>query len=170
MPKASRKTTKPAPARKAAARGGQAKAAKPTKARAKAPRPTAGQLGSHTPTPGLEGHLTHTEFACTDPVALKRWTEKVLGWSFGEPFRMPGEDYHLFAYAKTGGGGIMRTRDGESPRVTPYAHVASVSRALERALKAGAKHVMGPETIMPGVTLAVVEAPGGIMFGFSGGK
>lgn len=137
----------------------------------KVARPTAGQLGSHTPTPGLEGHLTHTEFACTDPAALKAWTQKVLGWSFGAPFMMEGgEAYHLFAYGKTGGGGIMHTRDGEAPRVTPYAHVESCSKTLEKALKAGAKHIMGPDTVMPGVTLAIVETPGGIMMGFSGGK
>lgn len=138
--------------------------------RAKAAPPRAADLGRQAPVLGLEGWLTHTEFACTDPLALKRWSETVLGWSFGEPMRMPGMEYHLFAYGKTGGGGIMQTRDGEAPRVTPYAHVASVAKTLEKALKAGAKHIHGPETIMPGITLAIVEAPGGIMLGFSGGK
>jgi predicted enzyme related to lactoylglutathione lyase len=173
MPKAKAPARTPTkkPTSKAHAKGTSARkaAGKPAASRTKADTRPDG-LRSHTPTPGLEGWLTHTEFACTDPVALKRWAEKVLGWSFGAPFKMPGEDYHLFAYGKTGGGGIMRTRDGESPRVTPYAHVASVTKTLEKALKAGAKHIMGPDTVMPGVTLAIVEAPGGIMMGFSGGR
>ncbi|HUR60951.1 MAG TPA: hypothetical protein VM286_01125 [Candidatus Thermoplasmatota archaeon] len=167
MPKAK------SPARKSSKKSSPAKKGKGKAAparRANVAPPTAGKTGRVTSPPGLEGHLTHTEFACTDPLALKGWTEEVLGWSFGEPMRMPGMDYHLFAYGKTGGGGIMHTRDGEAPRVTPYAHVASCSKTLEKALKAGARHIMGPDTIMPGVTLAVVEAPGGIMIGFSGGK
>ena len=165
---ASTKSARRSPKSAKTAKGKSARKAAPAK-RTKAPG--AGGLDRHTPLPGLEGHLTHTEFACTDPAALKAWSQKVLGWEFRAPFMMgPGDAYHLFAYAKTGGGGIMHTRDGEGPRVTPYAHVASVTKSLEKALKAGATHIMGPETIMPGVTLAIVEAPGGIQFGFSGGK
>lgn len=118
-----------------------------------------------------DGWITHTEFATPDPLALKAFSQKVFGWSFGQTMDMgPAGTYHLFAYGNMGGGGIMSTRPGEAPRVTPYITTQNVGALLKKALAAGAKHIMGPDTVAPGITLAVVEAPGGIMMGFSGPK
>ena len=164
------KSTKKAAAKKTKASTRKTAVKSPAR-RTKAPAPKAGAAGEHAATPGLEGWITHTEFATRNPAATKAFTEKVFGWTFREPFMMgPGQPYHLFAYGKTGGGGMMDLSPGESPRVTPYVHVSDVAKAYAKAIKAGATSIMGPDTIMPGVTLAVLEIPGGIMMGLSGPK
>ena len=71
---------------------------------------------SHEYTRGLYGWITHTELSSTNPVATRNWCARVLGWTFQDPFPSPGGDYHLFAYADTGGGGIRQTAQDEGPR------------------------------------------------------
>jgi hypothetical protein len=47
-------------------------------------------------------------------------------------------------------------------------HVADTRAAFEKALREGAEAMVQPTPIMPGVTIAVVRAPGGVQVGFSG--
>ena len=123
---------------------------------------------AHEFTRGLYGWITHTELASTDPGATRTWATEVLGWSFQAPFASPAGDYHLFAYSDQGGGGIRATAAGEAPGATPTVHVEDTDASYARALEAGAESVVAPETIMPGVRLAMVRAPGGVLIGFSG--
>lgn len=122
----------------------------------------------HEPTKGLYGWITHTEFAVTDPEALRTWCEKVLGWQFMPSFPTPNGDYHLFAYAKEGGGGIRKTNSAETPAVLPFVHVENTQEAFDAAIREGAEAVAEPERVMAGVTTAIVRAPGGVLIGFSG--
>lgn len=123
---------------------------------------------SHTPTPGLYGWITHTDLSSRDPVATREWAANVFGWKFMPPMPMGTGEYHLFAYAEQGGGGIRRTEPSETPSALPYVHVADAHEAFERAVKAGAEPVQPPERIMEGVTIAIVRAPGGVTIGISG--
>jgi predicted enzyme related to lactoylglutathione lyase len=123
---------------------------------------------SHTPTPGLHGWITHTELASADPAATKAWCAKVLGWTFNPSLPLPDGEYHLFAYSQQGGGGIRQTKPGEAPHTTPTVHVADVRAAFAAALRAGAQEVTPPTTVMEGVTVALVRAPGGVLMGLSG--
>ncbi|MGH8826747.1 MAG: VOC family protein [Jiangellaceae bacterium] len=123
---------------------------------------------SHEFTPGLYGWITHTEFASTDPEATRAWCSEVLGWDFQPAFPTPAGDYHLFAYSETGGGGIRATASGETPGSTPTVHVKDTQKAYDAALAAGAESVHPPETIMGGVRIATVRAPGGVLIGISG--
>lgn len=123
---------------------------------------------SHDYTPGLHGHITHTELASTDPDATREWCSAVFSWSFRPPFRGPQGDYHLFAYSEQGGGGIRRTAEGEPPGSTPTVHVDDADAAYRAALLAGAESVAEPYDVMPGVRIAVVRAPGGVVMGLSG--
>ena len=123
---------------------------------------------AHEFTRGLYGWITHTELASADPPATRTWATEVLGWSFQPPFPSPAGDYHLFAYSEQGGGGIRATAGGESPGATPSVHVEDTDASYARALAAGAESVTPPETIMPGVRVAMVRAPGGVLIGFSG--
>jgi predicted enzyme related to lactoylglutathione lyase len=133
---------------------------KPTKKRA---------VRSHVPTRGLYGWITHTELASADPVATKAWCAKVLGWTFKPSVPMPGgAEYMLFAYSDLGGGGIRPTNAGETPGSSFTVHVADCRAAFETALREGAEAMVPPTPIMPGVTIAVVRAPGGVPVGFSG--
>lgn len=123
---------------------------------------------SHEFTRGLYGRITHTELASADPEATREWCAKVLGWTFQPPFPSPAGDYHLFAYSQSGGGGIQQTAPGEAPGSTPTVHVEDTQAAYDAALAAGAESVNPPETVMEGVRIALVRAPGGVPIGFSG--
>jgi predicted enzyme related to lactoylglutathione lyase len=125
--------------------------------------------GSHVPTQGLYGWITHTELASTDPTATRTWCAKVLGWTFKPGIPMPGGgEYMLFAYSDKGGGGIRPTKPSEPPGSNFTVHVADTRAAFEKALREGAEAMVPPTPIMPGVTIAVVRAPGGVQVGFSG--
>lgn len=124
---------------------------------------------SHVPTPGLYGWITHTELASAEPTATKAWCTKVLGWTFMPSVPMPGGgEYMLFAYSDKGGGGIRPTNPSETPGSSFAVHVADTRAAFEKALREGAEEIEPPTPIMPGVTIAVVRAPGGVPVGFSG--
>ena len=124
---------------------------------------------SHVPTRGLYGWITHTELASADPTATKAWCAKVLGWTFMPSVPMPGGgEYMLFAYSDKGGGGIRPTNPSETPGSSFTVHVADTRAAFEKALREGAEAIEPPTPIMPGVTIAVVRAPGGVPVGFSG--
>ena len=122
----------------------------------------------HQFTDGLYGWITHTELASDDAAATRTWATEVLPWAFQPPMQMPAGDYHLFAYSESGGGGIRATRTGEEPGVTPTVHVEDTDATYAAALAAGAESVAPPETIMPGVRIAMVRAPGGVLIGLSG--
>jgi predicted enzyme related to lactoylglutathione lyase len=122
----------------------------------------------HEFTDGLYGWITHTDLASTDPAATKAWCAEVLGWTFMPPMSLPRGEYHLFAYAEQGGGGIRAVGDGEEPGSTPTVHVRDAAAAFDAALAAGAEAVQPPTKIMEGVCTALVRAPGGILIGFSG--
>ncbi|MDP9205211.1 MAG: hypothetical protein M3P12_07110 [Gemmatimonadota bacterium] len=124
---------------------------------------------SHVPTKGLYGWITHTELASSDPIATKAWCAEVLGWTFKPTLQMPdGGEYHLFAYSDKGGGGIRQTNPSETPGSSFTVHVADIRAAFEKALREGAEEILPPTPVMPGVTIAVVRAPGGVPVGLSG--
>ena len=123
----------------------------------------------HVPTRGLYGWITHTELASSEPTATKAWCAKVLGWTFKPSVPMPGGgEYMLFEYSEKGGGGIRPTNPSETPGSSFTVHVADTRAAFEKALREGAEAIVPPTPIMPGVTIAVVRAPGGVPVGFSG--
>lgn len=123
---------------------------------------------SLSPTEGLDGWITHTELASSDPAATKAWCAKVLGWTFLPGFPIPGGEYHLFAYSDKGGGGIRPNNPPEVPGSIPYVHVQDARTAFDEALREGAEEMLPPTHIMEGVTVAIVRAPGGVPIGFSG--
>ena len=123
---------------------------------------------SHEYTPGLHGHITHTELVSTAPEATREWCVTVFSWTFQPAFQGPKGDYHLFAYSNQAGGGIRKTASGESPGATPTVHVDDTDVTYRAALAAGAESVAEPHDVMPGVRIAVVRAPGGVVLGLSG--
>lgn len=122
----------------------------------------------HEYTRGLHGWITHTELVSDDPGATRDWCASVLGWAFQPVFLSPAGDYHLFAYSDQGGGGVRQTAAGESPGSTPTVHVEDTDQVYQAALNAGAEAVAEPHDIMPGVRIALVRAPGGVLLGLSG--
>lgn len=161
---AARKPSKPARKPARATKKPKAAAARKPAAPAKRTRSTA-----HVPTPGLYGWITHTELATRDPMATKAWAAKVFGWSFRPPVPSPAGDYHLFAYSDQGGGGVRGLGSDEVPHSTPTVHVRDCKQAYAKAVAAGAQPIMAPNEIMPGVVIATVREPGGMLIGLSGG-
>ena len=123
---------------------------------------------THEYTRDLHGWITHTELSSDDPVATRDWCAGVFGWTFQPVFASPAGEYHLFAYSEHGGGGIRQTASGEAPGSTPTVHVDDTDQAYQAALAAGAESVAEPHDIMPGVRIALVRAPGGVLLGLSG--
>src|SRR2546429_618572 len=82
--------------------------------------------------------------------------------------RSGGGEYHLLAYSNQGGGGIRRTKPSEPPGSPFSVHVADARAAFDKARRAGAEEMLAPTRVMPGVTIAVVRAPGGVPVGFAG--
>ncbi|WP_336922159.1 VOC family protein [Aquipuribacter sp. SD81] len=123
---------------------------------------------AHRHTPGLHGWVTHTELSSDDPAATREWCATVLGWRFRPVMATPAGDYHLFSYSEQGGGGVRATAPGEPPGSTPTVHVDDADAAFTAALAAGASAVEDPHDVMPGVRVALVRAPGGVLLGFSG--
>jgi predicted enzyme related to lactoylglutathione lyase len=156
--------------------------AKKTKSRKKAARksvtkkkaPARKQRAAKKPQgadPRMNGWVTHTEFASSNPEALKTWCKNVLGWKIRPSVPMPdGSEYILFHFSDKAGGGIRPTAPGEPENTTPYVQVADVHKVFAKAIGAGATQVMGPERIMPDLVIAIVRAPGGICVGFAGPK
>jgi predicted enzyme related to lactoylglutathione lyase len=82
---------------------------------------------------------------------------------------MPGSgEYHLFAYSDQGGGGIRAVKPSEAAGSSFSVHVEDAQAAFDKALREGAEAILAPTRMMPGVTIAVVKAPGGVPVGFSG--
>jgi predicted enzyme related to lactoylglutathione lyase len=123
---------------------------------------------AHHPTDGLDGWITHTDLVSRDPLATRAWCETVFGWKFRPPMQTPNGEYHLFAYSSTGGGGIGLGEPPEKPGSTPFVHVVNAQAAFDRAVREGAAPVSKPDAVMPGVTIAMVRAPGGVFIGLSG--
>ena len=122
----------------------------------------------HVPTKGLYGWITHTELFSSDPPATRAWCATVLGWTFRPSFATPEGEYHLFAYAKQGGGGIRPVTPDGPPGTMAFVHVADAQESFDKALAEGAEEVLKPTRVMDGATIAIVRAPGGVPIGLSG--
>lgn len=141
--KASRKPTRKAPPRKAAA-------------------PAARRI--------RPGFVSHTELASANPAATKEWAQKVLGWKFGEPMPTPNGPYHMWSFGDNMGGGIRANNPPEAPGSIPYVEVGDMRAAYDKALKNGATEMLWPQEIPGGGWIAIVQAPGGVPIGFWGMK
>jgi len=78
----------------------------------------------------------------------------------------PGGPYHMWRFGDNQGGGIRKNNPPEAPGTVPYVEVASITKAYDKALAAGAKPMMPPDEIPGGMGwIAVVAAPGGPAIG-----
>lgn len=122
----------------------------------------------HDPTSGLYGWITHTELISEDPEATRTWCNEVLNWNFAPSIPTPAGEYHLYNYSNKGGGGIRKAGTEEIAGSIPFVHVKDTEESFTNAIENGAISMLDPETIMKGVRIAIVRAPGGVVIGFSG--
>jgi uncharacterized protein len=168
--KAATKKRAPARAAKRAPRKASRAAAKRMPAARKAPAAKKRARAKSAPAakPDVLGWITHTELATNNPSATLAWGTKVFGWKARDSMPTPNGPYYMFAYSGMGGGGIRGLDPTEKPSSMPYVSVKDCHAAYEKALASGAEGVQAPQTIVPGVTIATVRAPGGILIGLSG--
>ena len=112
------------------------------------------------------GFISHTELASADPEATVAWAKKALGWKFGAAMPTPAGPYHMWSFGGDQGGGVRRSNAPEMPGTVPYVEVASITKAHDKAIAAGAKQMMAPSEIPGGMGwIAIVTAPGGVPIG-----
>ena len=126
---------------------------------------------SPPPRPIRPGYISHTELASANPLATKVWCQEVLGWKFLESVPTPTGPYHMWSFENNSGGGIRSNNPPENPGSIPYVEVSDIQAAFAKALRAGATKMFPPDEIPGGMGwIAVVQAPGGVVFGFWGPK
>ena len=113
--------------------------------------------------------VVHFEIAARDAAKARQFYHQMFDWEIDadNPF-----DYGLIdrdtvtnTHGVGIGGGIGGVPEGYDTHVTFYVEVPDVEAALAQAEALGGKRVMGPETLMPGVTLGQFTDPDGQLIG-----
>lgn len=116
--------------------------------------------------------VVHFEVVGKDGTKLQGYYGDLFGWKMNADNPM---NYALVE-AEDGSngpgiaGGIGQGPDGYDGHVTFYVEVPDVGAALEKAESLGGTRVMGPETIMPDVTLGQFKDPEGNLVGLVQGS
>lgn len=111
--------------------------------------------------------VVHFEVVGMDGDKMKSYYGELFGWTVDSSNPM---NYGLVEGAEGSNGpgipgGIGQGPDGYEGHVTFYVEVPDVEAALVRAVELGGTRVMGPETIMEGVTLGHLLDPEGRVVG-----
>jgi uncharacterized protein len=111
--------------------------------------------------------VVHFEVVGKDGAKLQSYYGDLFGWSMNADNPM---NYALVEGEEGSNGpgiagGIGQGPDGYEGHVTFYVEVPDVGAALEQAESLGGTRVMGPETIMPDVTLGQFKDPEGNLVG-----
>jgi len=108
----------------------------------------------------VSGSVVHVELISKDPEATKKFFHHVFGWKFEN---VPEMDYAMFEAPKEPHGGV-RTPQGQEPTgVLNYISVDNLDAAVTKITKAGGK-IVSPRQEVPGWgTMAVFQAPGGVV-------
>ena len=102
--------------------------------------------------------VTHFEIMGENAIALQKFYADVFGWKLAPPIKEMG-NYSLFDNEGQGiGGGIGEEDKG---RVTIYIEVDDPQAYLDKAVKAGAKLMMGVTQVTPDTTIAMFSDPSG---------
>jgi hypothetical protein len=107
--------------------------------------------------------VVHFEIIGKDGDKTQQFFSELFGWSIDADNPMkyglvdPGQDPDGRGIA----GGIAGAMQGSNGWVTVYVEVDDVEAALAKAESLGASRVMGPEAIMPGLTIGLFTEPEG---------
>lgn len=112
--------------------------------------------------------VVHFEIMGRDGEALRRFYSELFGWEYDLSAPM---DYGAVAPADGGiGGGIGSMPEGHPGHVTFYVDVPDVEEVLAQAVSLGGTRLMGPEEILPGMTLGMFQDPEGNLIGVLHGR
>jgi uncharacterized protein len=89
------------------------------------------------------GTFVHHELNTSDPAAAKKFYKGLFGWTF-QDMKMPdGSVYSMFKAGDNEGGGIQKHPMPGAPNAwLQYVGVASVKKAMAKAVKLGAKVIV----------------------------
>jgi uncharacterized protein len=115
--------------------------------------------------------VVHFEVVGRDGAKLQRYYAEMFGWKVeaNNPmnYGLVDREENVNAEGVGVGGGIGQGPEGYEGHVTFYVEVPDVEAALQKAESLGGSRVMGPETIMEGVTLGQFQDPEGNVVGLT---
>ena len=113
--------------------------------------------------------VVHFEVVGKDGERLRGYYAELFGWAINADnpmnYGMVARDGNTNPDGIGIGGGIGKGPDSYDGHVTFYVEVPSVEDALAKAESLGGRRIMGPETIMEGVTLGQFTDPEGHLIG-----
>lgn len=114
--------------------------------------------------------VVHFEVTGTDGERLKDYYSTLFGWKLNSDNPMAygivdGEDNPRVGGAPSIGGGVTQGPDGYPGHVTFYVAVPDVEATMVQAEQLGGTRVMGPETVMEGLTIGLFNDPEGHLIG-----
>jgi predicted enzyme related to lactoylglutathione lyase len=113
--------------------------------------------------------VVHFEVIGQDGEKLQRYYSELFGWDVNADnemnYGMVNREANLGPNGIGIGGGIAGGPPGYGGHVTFYVAVPDVEAALQKAESLGGERVMGPETIMGGLTLGQFKDPEGHVIG-----
>jgi len=115
--------------------------------------------------------VVHFEIIGRDGEALKRYYAQLFGWEIDSNnpmnYGVIQREGNTNADGAGIGGGIMGAPEDMVPQpyVTVYVEVPDVEAALAQAEELGGARQMGPEEVMPGLTIGLFTDPEGHLVG-----
>ena len=113
--------------------------------------------------------VVHFEIIAKDGEALKGYYSELFGWEIDSDNPMKyGTIQREGNVSPDGvgiGGGIATAPEGYDGHVTFYVAVPDVEAALAKAESLGGSRMMGPDEVMPGLTIGLFTDPQGNVIG-----
>jgi len=113
--------------------------------------------------------VVHFEIIGRDAAALRAYYSQLFGWQIvtDNPmnYGIIARDGNTSAEGIGIGGGVGQGPEGYSGHITFYVEVPDVEEALAQAQTLGGSRIMGPEKVMEGVEIGLLQDPEGNIVG-----
>jgi hypothetical protein len=113
--------------------------------------------------------VVHFEIAGTDGEKLQSYYSELFGWDIDADNEMKygviQREGNTSADGAGIGGGISSSPEGYPGHVTFYVQVPDVEASLAKAESLGGTRMMGPDEVMPGLTIGLFNDPEGHVIG-----
>jgi predicted enzyme related to lactoylglutathione lyase len=113
--------------------------------------------------------VVHFEIVGRDGAALRSFYSALFDWKIDADnpmnYGIVQRDGNLSPEGIGIGGGVGQGFEGQPGHVTFYVGVPDVEAALAQAVSLGGSRIMGPEKIMEGVEIGILNDPEGNMIG-----
>jgi uncharacterized protein len=118
--------------------------------------------------------VVHFEIVGTDGEKLQSYYSELFGWDVNADNEMKygivAREGNTNADGVGVGGGIATAPEGYDGHVTFYVEVPDVEASLAKAESLGGTRMMGPDDVMPGLTIGLFTDPEGHVIGVMTGS